>query len=194
MGKHWTEVKKEIEAEIDKCWYDMPLEIEASRAGIFFSKAGARNTTIGNMYYGIQDPMSLGMLLVEGTLYSVLGDDMYSLEQCKQLFVYTTEHKVRLLGAKSDPDHPGCEAAWLNMPNLWKFYLDIVGSFDSVTNKKDLKNLLWSWENYVNCIAQWYYLSFPWEIGQLMKERVTTVADAEEMLAFAEEVDAYVKA
>ena len=22
MGKHWTEVKKEIEAEIDKCWYN----------------------------------------------------------------------------------------------------------------------------------------------------------------------------
>ena len=39
MGKHWTEVKKEIEAEIDKCWYNMPLEIEACRAGIFFSKA-----------------------------------------------------------------------------------------------------------------------------------------------------------
>ena len=137
--------------------------------------------------------MSLGMLLVEGTLYSVLGDDMYTLEHCKQLFIYTTEHKVRLLGAKSDPEHPGCEAAWLNLPNLWKFYLDIVDSFDSVTTKKDLKNLLWSWENYMNCIAQWYYLSFPWEIGQLMKERVTSIEDAEAMLAFAEEVDAYVR-
>ena len=81
MGKHWTEVKKEIEAEIDKCWYNMPLEIEACRAGIFFSKAGARNPYIGNLYYGIQDPMSLGMLLIEGTLYSVLGDDNFSLEQ-----------------------------------------------------------------------------------------------------------------
>ncbi len=193
MGQNWKDVKKRIEAEIDKCYYDMPIEVEASRAGIYFSKAGARNTTIGNMYYGIQDPMALGMLLVEGTLYSVLGDDLYNLEQCKQLFVYTTEHKVRLLGAKSDPQHPGCEAAWLNLPKLWEFYLDIVDSFDSITNKKDLKNLLWSWENYINCIAQWYYLSFPWEIGQLMKDRITTVKDAENLLKFAQEVDVYVR-
>ena len=188
MGKHWTEVKKEIEAEIDKCWYNMPLEIEACRAGIFFSKAGARNTYIGNLYYGIQDPMSLGMLLIEGTLYSVLGDDNFSLEQCKQLYIYTTEHKVRLLGA-----NPGCNAAWLNLPNLWKFYIDIVESFDTVTNKKDLKNLLWSWENYMNCIAQWFYLSFPWEIGQLTKDRITQVSDAENQLDFARDIEAYVK-
>ena len=45
----------------------------------------------------------------------------------------------------------------------------------------------------MNCLAQWYYLSFPWEIGQLMKERVTSIEDAEAMLAFAEEVDAYVR-
>ncbi len=91
MGKHWTEVKKEIEAEIDKCWYNMPLEIEACRAGIFFSKAGARNTYIGNLYYGIQDPMSLGMLLIEGTLYSVLGDDNFSLGQFTRNYTQTTK-------------------------------------------------------------------------------------------------------
>lgn len=146
-----------------------------------------------NLYYGIQDPMSLGMLLIEGTLYSVLGDDNFSLEQCKQLYIYTTEHKVRLLGAKSDPEHPGCNAAWLNLPNLWKFYIDIVESFDTVTNKKDLKNLLWSWENYMNCIAQWFYLSFPWEIGQLTKDRITQVSDAENQLDFARDIEAYVK-
>lgn len=137
--------------------------------------------------------MSLGMLLIEGTLYSVLGDDNFSLEQCKQLYIYTTEHKVRLLGAKSDPEHPGCNAAWLNLPNLWKFYIDIVESFDTVTNKKDLKNLLWSWENYMNCIAQWFYLSFPWEIGQLTKDRITQVSDAENQLDFARDIEAYVK-
>ena len=194
MGKHWTEVKKEIEAEIDKCYFEMPLEIKASLAGIFFSKAGVRHTTIGNLYYGIQDPMALGMLLVEGTLYSCLGDDTFTLDNCKQLFIYTTQHKVRLLGSKSDEEHPGCCCAWLNMPNLWRFYLDIVDSFDTIDNKVDLKNLLWSWENYVNIIAQWFYVVFPWEIGQLtVEDRITCVEDAKEQLDFARELDAYVK-
>lgn len=140
---------------------------------------GSGKTTMFNALTGVYKPTD--------------GKVNFSLEQCKQLYIYTTEHKVRLLGAKSDPEHPGCNAAWLNLPNLWKFYIDIVESFDTVTNKKDLKNLLWSWENYMNCIAQWFYLSFPWEIGQLTKDRITQVSDAENQLDFARDIEAYVK-
>ena len=191
---HWREVKQMIEEELDRCYFDMPLEIKASRAGIYFSKAGVRHTTIGNLYYGIQDPMALGLLLVEGTLYTVLADDSFSLEASKKLFVYTTQHKVRLLGAKSDKDHPGCDAAWLNMPNLWKFYTAIEDCLDTVETKKDLKNLLWSWENYVNSLGFWHFLSFPWELGQLtIEDRITTVEEAREQLDFDREFDTYVR-
>ena len=60
--------------------------------------------------------------------------------------------------------------------------------------KKDLKNLLWSWENYVNSLGFWHFLSFPWELGQLtIEDRITTVEEAREQLDFAREFDTYVR-
>jgi len=194
MGMHWREVKAEIEAEIDKCWYEMPIEIEACRNGIYFSGAGARGQTLGSMYYGMQDPQALGILLVEGTMSSVLTDPNFSLDHCKQLFVYTTEHKVRLLGAKSDPEHPGCEAAWLNLPNFWRFYLHIVESYDTIETKEDLRNLIWSWMNYVNCISYWHVLTFPWEFSSMLRNKITSVKQVEDMVDFAKKADQYMKA
>jgi len=194
MGMHWREVKAEIEAEIDKNWFDMPIEIQACQNGIFFSGAGARGQTLGSMYYGMQDPKALGILLVEGTMNSVLTDPNFSLEQCKKVFVYTTEHKVRLLGAKSDEAHPGCDAAWLNLPNFWRFYLHIVESYDTITTKDEFRNVIWSWMNYVNNMAYWFALTFPWEFSNLLKNKITSVEQVEGMVAFAKQADAYMKA
>ena len=42
MGKHWTEVKEEIEREIDKIWYDEPIEVTLSKKGIYPSGAGSQ--------------------------------------------------------------------------------------------------------------------------------------------------------
>ena len=41
MAMNWREVKNEIEAEIDKIWFDEPLELTLSKRGIFPSGAGA---------------------------------------------------------------------------------------------------------------------------------------------------------
>lgn len=136
MAKHWTEVKDEIENEIDKVWFDEPIEVTASRLGIFPSGAGAHGTCIGNLFFLISDNMALGWAMVEPAMYQAIADDTFTVEHCKRMFQYLDGCVTKLLGGKNEPE---CPAAWLNQPKTWKFYCDIVEAFDTIDNKKDLK-------------------------------------------------------
>lgn len=169
MANHWTEVKDEIEKEIDKVWFDEPIEVTASRLGIFPSGAGAHGTCIGNLFFLISDNMALGWAMVEPAIYSAIADDTFTVEHCKRMFRYLDGCVTKLLGGKNEPE---CPAAWLNQPNTWKFYCDIVEAFDTIDNKKDLKSLLWSWQNYITRMCRWYHIIFPWDVvGSLSPSR-----------------------
>lgn len=169
MGKHWTEVKDEIEREIDKVWFDEPIEVTASRLGIFPSGAGAHGTCIGNLFFLISDNMALGWAMVEPAIYSAIADETFTVEHCKRMFMYLDGCVTKLLGGKNEPE---CPAAWLNQPKTWKFYCDIVEAFDTIDNKKDLKSLLWSWQNYITRMCRWYHIIFPWDaVGTLAPSR-----------------------
>ena len=51
MGMHWKDVKAEIEKEIDKIWFNEPLELTLSKKGIFPSGAGAEGQAVGNFIF-----------------------------------------------------------------------------------------------------------------------------------------------
>ena len=165
MSKNWKEVKAEIEAEIDRIWFDEPEYVTMSKMGIFPSGAGTQHQTFGNLFFLTGDSQAMGWWTIEPAMYCMLSDDDFNLSLCKKAFVYLNHEMANLMGGQYGE---GCPYPWLNLPLFWQFTLDIEASYDSIQTKEELKSLLWSWFNYVDRINRWFYTVFPWEVGKLM--------------------------
>ena len=165
MPKDWRLVKAEIEEEVSKIWFDEPIEVTMSKKGIFPSGAGTDGKYFGNMFFLVADTQAMGWWTVEPAMYSALNDESFGLEHCKRMFKYLTVHMAKLMGAE---EPPACPGPWLNLPKFWNFCQEMVESFDSIGDKEELRSLIWSWENYVNRINRWFYVVFPWELGNTM--------------------------
>ena len=165
MAMDWRAVKAEIEEEIDRIWFDEPLELTVSKKGVFPSGAGAHEQAAGNFVFLFADTHAIGGFVIEAPMYTFLNDPSFTLEHCKTIFTAINMNKCRIMGANHGPDSK-CPAAWLNMPKFQKFYLDIEACLDTVKTKEELRSLLWSWFNYVDRFNKWVYVLFPWsDIG-----------------------------
>ncbi len=164
MAKNWHDIKNEIEADIDRIWWDEPEEVTKSKMGVFPSGAGVDGQVLGNLFFLVADTQSMGWWGAEPAMKQALEDPTFSLEHCKRMWKYMIVHMGKLMG---DQDPPACPAPWLNLPKLTRFTLDIVNCLDTVTSKEDLSDLLWSWFNYVNCLNRWFFLVFPWHLGMM---------------------------
>lgn len=184
MVRHWTDVKDEIERELDKIWFDEPIEVILSKKGIFPSGAGAYGNYFGNLFFQLSETQGLGPYIIEPLFYQALEDDLFTVEHLKKMFTYTYYRKCKLLG---DEDGNGCPAAWFNLPKAWRFYNAVVECFDTVDNKVDFKDLMWSWFAYLTRMYRWFHTVFPWEVcGQLMP-CIETLEDVKELLRLTEE-------
>jgi len=163
MAKHWTEVKDEIEAEIDRIWWDEPEEVTMSKNGVFPSGASVDGQVLGNLVFLMADTQALGWKSAAPALRAALADPEFGLEHCKRMWRYTSLHIAKMLGNEAPP---GCPAPWLNLPKLYRFSLDIDDALPTVGTKEELGDLLWSWFNYVNCLNRWFFLVFPWHLGK----------------------------
>jgi len=170
--RHWKDVKDEIEKELDAIWFDEPFEVTISKKGIFPSGAGAHGQSVGNLFFQVSETQGLGPYIIEPLFYQAIDDDLFTVEHLKKMFQFTYYRKCKLLG---DEDGEGCPAAWFNMPKAWKYYNAVVDSFDSIDNKVDLKDLLWSWFGYLTRMYRWFHTVFPWDvIGEQMPAYSTT--------------------
>ena len=165
MAKDWRVVKEEIEAEIERIWYDEPVEVTMSKKGIFPGGPGTMGKYFGNLFFLVCDTQAMGWWTVEPCMYQMFADDSFTLEHCKRTFQFLLGHMGRLMGESDPPNGP---APWMNLPKFWSFYKDIVDSFDSIHEKEEFHDLVWSWENYVNRINRYFYVVFPWELGNTM--------------------------
>ena len=163
MGKNWKDVKAVIEAENDKIWFDEPIEVTMSKMGVYPSGAGTKGQYLGNLFFLTGDSQAMGWWTIEPAMFCILRDDNFSLDQCKQMFIYLNHEMANLMGGQYGE---GCPYPWLNLPKFLSFTLDIEDSYDSIQSKKDFSSLLWSWFNYVDRINRWFYTVFPWELGQ----------------------------
>jgi hypothetical protein len=164
MAKEWIKVKDEIEAEIDRIWWDEPEEVTMSRLGIFPSGASVDNQVLGNLLFQVADTQGMGWWTAEPAMKQALEDPTFTVEHCKKMWKYMTVHMAKLMG---DVAPPRCPAPWLNLPKLTKLCNDIVDSLGTVKTKEELTDLLWSWFNYVNCLNRWFFLVFPWHLGMM---------------------------
>jgi len=163
MGKNWRQVKDEIEEEIDRIWWNEPEEVTMSKLGIFPSGAAVGNQIFGTLYWQVADTQGIGWSNAEPLMQQAFLDDSFTLDQCEKMWKFVTLHKVKLAGGQ---DPPFCPAPWFNLFKLKKFGEDIVDSFDSIKTKAEFQDLLWSWFSYVNCLNRWFFLIFPWHLGE----------------------------
>lgn len=166
MAKDWRVVKEEIEQEIEKIWYDEPVEVTMSKKCIFPSGAGTMGKCFGNLFFLVCDTQAMGWWTCEPCMYQTFSDDLFTLEHCKRVFKYMTMHMTKLMGSYN-AEH-NCPAPWMNLPKFWTFSSDIVDAYDSIQTKEEFHDLIWSWENYVNRINRYFYVVFPWELGNNM--------------------------
>ena len=163
MAKNWKDVKAKIEAELEAILWDEPLEVKMSRLGVFPSGAGSHGQYLSNLLFLVADTQAMSWWTVEPAMLQALDDPELDLKACKKFWVYTTVHMAHLMG---DVDPPRCPAPWMNLPKLSELADEIVESLDSVKTKEELSSLLWSWFAYMNRLNKWFFMIFPWELGQ----------------------------
>ena len=169
MGKHWTEVKDEIEREIDKVYYDIPPEIYLATKGVFPSGATTGGQAFASLTWMFADSHAISALVFSAPMYDFLGRDDFTLDQCKHIFYVFNENKTRLMGGCYKNGVKQKVGAWLNFPKFYIFFTDIVESYDTIQTKEEFKDLLFSWFNYVDRMNRWMYVVYPWEVvGQMM--------------------------
>lgn len=174
MKRDWRNVKNMIENEIDKIWWEKPIEFRMAEKGHFPSGCNVDGGTLGNQYFMIADTSNIGRHVVEPAIYAALDDDRFTVDQIKVMWDYLTGGTARLLGSHSLPN---CVAPWLNLPYVWDFYLAIVESFDSIKTKDDFREVYYSWANYLTCLNRWAMTTFPWHLAWDARPRAKEVPE-----------------
>ena len=170
MSKHWSAVKDAIENEIDKTWWTEPLEVTMSRNLVVPSGAGTDGQCMGNLFFLVSDTQAMGWWTAAPAIQQAIKDPEMSLETCKKMWVYINKHMCHLMGDSTGPGTK-CPAPWLNLPKFTEFCDDIIDSFETIETKDDFWDLIWSWQNYVNCMNRWFQNVFPWELGLQLKRQ-----------------------
>lgn len=166
--KDWQTVKDDIEEDLDRIFWEEPVEVEMCRLGVFPSGAEVHGQVLGNLLFLVGDTSALGWKCAQPTVNAALRDPCFTVEQCEAIWSAATMPIARLVG---DIDPPRCPAPWLNLPKVLKFAKEIEESFPGVKTKEELEDLLWSWFNYVNTLNRWFTVAFPFEIGALLPLR-----------------------
>ncbi|MBM3292227.1 hypothetical protein FJY84_06075 [Candidatus Bathyarchaeota archaeon] len=175
--KDWKQVKENIEADLDRIFWDEPEEVEMSRKGIFPSGANVHGQVLGNLLFLVGDTSAMGWKCAQPTLNAALKDSSFSLEHCKSLWIYSTMSIAKLVG---EVDPPRCPAPWLNLPKVLSFAKEIEASFPTIKSKEELEDLLWSWFNYINTLNRWLTVAFPFHLGYMFP--LVTKQDGERII------------
>jgi hypothetical protein len=165
VSKHWTEAKAHIEAELDRIMWEEPVEVKMSRLGVFPGGPGVRHQYLSNLFFQVADTQAMSWWTAEPAMWLALEDPDLPVEACKKFWLYMTVHMAHLMG---DVDPPKCPAPWLNLKSLTDLCDEVVESLDTVKTKEELRDLLWSWFAYMHRLNSWFFLVFPWELGQAL--------------------------
>lgn len=163
MTKHWKDAKARIEAELDRIMWDEPVEVTQSRLGVYPGGPGARNQYLSNLFFLVADTQAMSWWTAEPAMWQALEDPDLPVEACKKFWYYMTSHMAHLMG---DIDPPKCPAPWLNLKSLTDLCDEVTQSLGTVTTKEELRDLLWSWFAYMHRLNSWFFMVFPWELGE----------------------------
>lgn len=163
MSIHWHDTKAAIEAELDRIMWDEPEEVTMSRLGVYPGGPGTRNQYLSNLFFQVADTQAMSWWTAEPAMWLALDDPDLSVDACKKFWTYMTVHMAHLMG---DVDSPKCPQPWLNLSSLTNLCQQVLDSLPSVETKEDLRELLWSWFAYMHRLNTWFFMVFPWELGE----------------------------
>ncbi len=166
--RDWRKVKDEIEADLDRIFWDEPVEVEMCRLGVFPSGAEVHGQVLGNLLFLVGDTSAMGWKCAQPTVNAALKDPRFNVEQVEAIWLAATMPIAKLVG---EIDPPRCPAPWLNLPKVLQFAKEIEESFPGIQTKEELEDLLWSWFNYINTLNRWFTVAFPFEMGGLLPLR-----------------------
>jgi hypothetical protein len=158
----WKAVKNMIEIDLDRIFWDEPIEVTMCKNGIFPSGASVDGQILGNLLFLIADTQAMGWKCAKPAVMAAIRDQQIGLEECKKIWQYTTLHIAKMLGNEAPPY---CPAPWLNLPKVYNYSKSINEALPSIESKEELEDLLWSWFNYIDCLNRWFFLVFPWHLG-----------------------------
>jgi hypothetical protein len=166
--RDWRVVKDDIEKDLDRIFWEEPVEVEMCRLGVFPSGAEVHGQVLGNLLFLVGDTSAMGWKCAQPTVNAVLKDQRFTVEQVEVIWLAATMPIAKLVG---EVDPPRCPAPWLNLPNVLRFAKEIEDSFPGIRTKEELEDLLWSWFNYINTLNRWFTVAFPFEMGALLPLR-----------------------
>lgn len=181
MTVHWKDVKAKLEADLDRIMWEEPEEVKMCRLGVFPSGAGTGGQYLSNLVFLVADTQAMSWWTAEPAMQQALADPELDVEHCKKFWKYINVHMAHLMG---DVAHPNCPAPWMNLPTLARFSDEMVECFPTVKTKDELADLMWSWFNYTERLNRWFFLVFPWELGE--KFPLKTRAEVDAMIKKAE--------
>jgi hypothetical protein len=166
--RDWRVVKDDIEKDLDRIFWEEPVEVEMCRLGVFPSGAEVHGQVLGNLLFLVGDTSAMGWKCAQPTVNAVFKDQRFTVEQVEVIWLAATMPIAKLVG---EVDPPRCPAPWLNLPNVLRFAKEIEDSFPGIKTKEELEDLLWSWFNYINTLNRWFTVAFPFEMGALLPLR-----------------------
>ena len=60
---------------------------------------------------------------------------------------------------------------YCGLKKIWEFAQDVVGVLDDLKTKKDYKELISTFNNYVAVVHGWIHHYFPWNLGELFPHK-----------------------
>jgi hypothetical protein len=152
MNAAVTALIEELDAETQRIWTTEPREVRAMRLGVFTSGAGSYAQYFSNMVFVNGDMRALSSWITPGVVMNAIGDETFSLEQCKSVFRWVNLINVDFL-------------AYCGFTRFGTFVHQVIERFELIETKDELLELVKAWYAYANRMYLWVHQAFPWGLG-----------------------------
>lgn len=154
MSKHWRDVVKKIDKEIDKIAFEPPAEVlKIYKFGIITSGAGTNGQYFTTLVFTEGVCRSLAYDCVNNLVY-MAEEESFTLDQLKIMVKQWLTSNAQFLG-------------YCGLKYVWDFALDIFESLETMETKEDFLEVINAYNLYLACMHSWIHHFFPWNIGVL---------------------------
>lgn len=157
---NWREAKAVIEKEIDRVWFNEPIEIQKVRMGVIDSGAGT-----GEQSFTVLVHLEAYMMLVGAdVMYRLLKISKYEDMELQTLNRMTREFLTGTFNVFEFMTDLGLT----NMHQIGQMYADML---DQLKTKDEYVELTGAMMTYVIRMHRWIHFIFPWNLGVAFPQR-----------------------
>jgi hypothetical protein len=160
-----TQLKKDLDEEIQAIWLNEPDEIKKLRMGIIDSKAGSYGQYFTTYLFVDGEVRALGYLSLT-TILNTIRDPGFELSHIYKLSRSLLPVCAEFLG-------------YCGLNKVWEFIRRYLDTMEEIDSREELKDLVRSLTLYVNRMHGWVHFYAPWGLGTQF--RFKTEEDAKEL-------------